>query len=150
MRVLALPVIVAVAISAGAADDKKPKISVKANPTMGMSPVRVVVTADLIGFGDEFTQAVRDEIARRAGGPLAAVLLCASHTHYGPVTGAYERSDEPPEVAAYVQNLKFQLAGAAQAALAAVEPVRVGFGRGASSIGVNRRERPTPCSNVRE
>jgi hypothetical protein len=49
MKVLALPLIVAVALSSGALDDKKPKISVKANPSMGMSPVRVVVTAEING-----------------------------------------------------------------------------------------------------
>ena len=49
MKTLALPLIVAVALSAGSLDDKKPKVSVKANPSMGMSPVRVVVTADVTG-----------------------------------------------------------------------------------------------------
>jgi hypothetical protein len=49
MKTLALPLIVAVALSTGALDDKKPKVSVKANPSMGMSPVRVVVTADVNG-----------------------------------------------------------------------------------------------------
>ena len=49
MKVLALPLTIAVALSAGAIDEKKPKISLKANPSMGMSPVRVVVTADLTG-----------------------------------------------------------------------------------------------------
>jgi hypothetical protein len=52
MRLLALPLIAAVAFSTGTLDDKKPKISVKANPAMGMSPVRVVVTADLSGGAD--------------------------------------------------------------------------------------------------
>ncbi|HEY2435146.1 MAG TPA: hypothetical protein VGI12_20925 [Vicinamibacterales bacterium] len=49
MKSLALPLVVAVALSTGTLDDKKPKISLKANPAMGMSPVRVVVTADLNG-----------------------------------------------------------------------------------------------------
>src|SRR5262249_28864231 len=85
----------------------------------------VLVAADLIGFGEEFTQGVRAEIGRREGGsPPGGVLLCASHTHYGPVTGAHEPSDQPDDVAAYLQNLKYQLAGAAQVALASLEPVR--------------------------
>src|SRR5215831_12020530 len=49
MKVLALSLIAAVALSSGAPAEKKPKISVKANPSMGMSPVRVVVTADVSG-----------------------------------------------------------------------------------------------------
>jgi hypothetical protein len=54
MKVLVLPLTVAVALSSGAfADEKKPKISVKANPAMGMSPVRVVVTADITGGAND-------------------------------------------------------------------------------------------------
>jgi len=49
MKLLALPLTFVVAFSGSAIDDKKPKISLKANPTMGMSPVRIVVTADLTG-----------------------------------------------------------------------------------------------------
>ena len=49
MKFLTLPLLLAVAFSGSAIDDKKPKISLKANPSMGMSPVRVVVTADLNG-----------------------------------------------------------------------------------------------------
>jgi hypothetical protein len=52
MKLLALPLTIAVALSTGAFAEKKPKVSVKANPTMGMSPVRVVVTADLTGGDD--------------------------------------------------------------------------------------------------
>jgi hypothetical protein len=69
------------------------------------------------------------------------VLLCASHTHYGPVSGAYETGDLPADVTAYIASLTFLLAGAAQAALAQLQPVRLGFGEGVSQIGVNRRER---------
>jgi hypothetical protein len=52
MKLLALPLTIAVALSTGSLAEKKPKVSVKANPTMGMSPVRVVVTADLTGGED--------------------------------------------------------------------------------------------------
>jgi hypothetical protein len=70
------------------------------------------------------------------------VLLCASHTHYGPVTGAYENDSElAADAVAYVANLKFLLAGTAQTALARKQPVRIGFAEGPCSIGVNRRER---------
>ena len=54
MKLLALPLTIAVAFStaAMAAADKKPKISLTANPTMGMSPLRVVVTAALTGVSN--------------------------------------------------------------------------------------------------
>ena len=53
MKILALPLTIAVALSGGAFDEKKPKVSLKANPSMGMSPVRVVVTADITGGADD-------------------------------------------------------------------------------------------------
>jgi neutral ceramidase len=99
-----------------------------------------LIAFDLIGVSDRFASEVRAEIARRTGAPEDHVLLCASHTHYGPVTGAYE-TDVPADVAAYVANLKFLLAGTAQSALAQMQPVQIGFAEGASAIGINRRER---------
>jgi len=53
MKFLALPLTIAVAFSTAALAEKKPKISVKANPAMGMSPVRVVVTADISGGAND-------------------------------------------------------------------------------------------------
>jgi len=53
MKLLALPLIVAVALSVGPSADKKPKITLKANPAMGLSPVRVVVTANITGIGND-------------------------------------------------------------------------------------------------
>ena len=37
-----------------AAQNKKPSIKLKANPTVGMSPFRVVVTAEITGGSDDF------------------------------------------------------------------------------------------------
>jgi hypothetical protein len=56
MKVLALSVILALA--AATADDKpkKPKISVKANPAMAISPARVVASADISGGPDDFEE----------------------------------------------------------------------------------------------
>ncbi|HZT43098.1 MAG TPA: hypothetical protein VFA07_13095 [Chthonomonadaceae bacterium] len=99
-----------------------------------------LITLDLIGVSERLAAEVRAEIARSTQAPETHVLLCASHTHYGPATGAYE-TDLPADVAAYVENLKFLLAGTAQAALAKKQPVRIGFTEGSTSIGVNRRER---------
>jgi hypothetical protein len=56
MKLLALPLTIAVAFAGTAIDDKKPKISLKANPSMGMSPVRVVVTADITGGANDMEE----------------------------------------------------------------------------------------------
>lgn len=44
----------------------------------------VIVTADIIGYPREFTEAVAREVERRTGIPRAAILFNASHTHCGP------------------------------------------------------------------
>jgi len=56
MKVLALSVMLALA--AATADDKlkKPKVSVKANPAMAISPARVVASADVSGGPDDFEE----------------------------------------------------------------------------------------------
>jgi hypothetical protein len=55
MKVLALPLIVAAALSV-ADTPKRPKLTVKANPAMGVSPVRVVASADVNGGPDDFEE----------------------------------------------------------------------------------------------
>jgi hypothetical protein len=57
MRILALPLALALAVSvnlAGSQKEKKPKISVKANPVMAISPARIVVSADVNGGPDDY------------------------------------------------------------------------------------------------
>ena len=55
MKFLALPLMLALALSA---EDKpqRPKLTVKANPTMGVSPARVVASADVNGGPDDFEE----------------------------------------------------------------------------------------------
>lgn len=55
MKFLALPLIVLLAASA---DDKpkRPKLTVKANPSMGISPARIVASADVDGGPDDFEE----------------------------------------------------------------------------------------------
>ena len=101
----------------------------------------VIVAADLLGFPDDFVAEARAEIERRTGIPAGSVLLCASHTHYGPALKGDEGTEPSADMRAYRANLKYVLAGSAQAALSRVEPARVGFGVGESHIGINRRER---------
>jgi hypothetical protein len=55
MRFLALPLML---ILAGPAADapKRPKLSVKASPSMGLSPARIVASADINGGPDDFEE----------------------------------------------------------------------------------------------
>ena len=54
MAVVALGLPAAVIADSSAVQNKKPSIKVKANPTIGMPPFRVVVTAELTGGSDDF------------------------------------------------------------------------------------------------
>ncbi len=101
----------------------------------------VIITADLLYFPAPLTAQLRAEIERRTGVPARNVLLCASHTHYGPATGDNDGTETPADVAAYLAHLTYVLAGTAQAALTRLHPVNLGFGEGESFIGINRRER---------
>jgi hypothetical protein len=55
MKLLALPLVLAVAFSVPD-KPKRPKLSVKANPTMAVSPARVVASADINGGPDDFEE----------------------------------------------------------------------------------------------
>jgi len=105
-------------------------------------PTKVAIVAlDLLFLQAAYVQRVAAEIERRTRIPAAHVLLCCSHTHYGPETGGYEGDPATSDVAAYMADLKFQAAGAVQEANANLKPARALIGHGASEIGVNRRER---------
>jgi len=59
MRFLALPLMLGLAVfgtDLSGPDNKKPKISVKANPAMAISPARVVVSADINGGPDDYEE----------------------------------------------------------------------------------------------
>ena len=56
MKVLALPLTIALALAAGADKPKPPKLTVKANPSMAISPARVVASADINGGPDDFEE----------------------------------------------------------------------------------------------
>ena len=53
MKVLALPLVLLLAFSGSADKPKRPKLSIKVNPAMAISPARVVASADLNGGPDD-------------------------------------------------------------------------------------------------
>ena len=55
MKFLALPLMIALAL-AGADKPARPKLTVKANPSMAVSPARVVASADVNGGPDDFEE----------------------------------------------------------------------------------------------
>jgi hypothetical protein len=56
MKLLALPLMLALALSGSPDKPKRPKLSVKVNPAMAISPARVVASADVNGGPDDFEE----------------------------------------------------------------------------------------------
>ncbi|MFQ6098533.1 MAG: neutral/alkaline non-lysosomal ceramidase N-terminal domain-containing protein, partial [Armatimonadota bacterium] len=100
-----------------------------------------IVACDLIDLPLPFAEKVFAEVARRTRIPAQNIVLCCSHTHYGPETRTYEGDSENSDLVAYMAGLKFRLAGAIQEANANLRPVVASVARGVSDIGINRRER---------
>jgi hypothetical protein len=57
MRFVAVSLTIALSLAGSASrDDKRPKVSVKANPSMGVSPARVVASADINGGPNDYEE----------------------------------------------------------------------------------------------
>lgn len=96
-----------------------------------------LIACDLLQFQAETVAEFRAAIAEMNGVEPHRIALMCSHTHYGPDV---DRSDAPV-VNAYTQHLKHRLAGLVLEAANDMREARIGVGRGASDIGVNRREK---------
>jgi neutral ceramidase len=98
-----------------------------------------IVTSDLIGLGYDMVREIREMIHGQTGIPPEHVMLSASHTHSGPVTAPLHAMGVPDE--AYLQVLKYKIAGAVCQAYESRRAARIGFGVGPAQVGINRRQR---------
>jgi len=108
----------------------------------------VLITAELIGIGEETARLVADALERRFGLPRARLALCATHTHNGPaladvLPNMFAR-DLPPEetarIAAYTARLRERLVEVAAAALADRRPARLAWAEGRVGFATQRRQ----------
>lgn len=105
----------------------------------------VVVTADTLGF----TRPMVDEIAARCGKSYGLaqdrLLLNASHTHSGPLTGQLGRPNymlpeaEAVVVRRYTAEFLDKVVGVVGAAISNLAPAKISFGQGLAGFAVNRR-----------
>ncbi len=105
-----------------------------------------LVTLDVMAVSRNFTDSIRRDLAALLGTTTDAVLICASHTHSGPM-GLQDRMPigSGKLDAAFVARAAAQSRRAVQQALAARKPVELRAAAGAvSGIGGdrNRPERP--------
>jgi neutral ceramidase len=97
----------------------------------------VLVSLDVLSVHPELVRRVGESVEAQLHIPRQNVLLCATHCHSGPATYAYP--DSPLLNIAYVDNLVHLLTGLIRITHDRLAPASLGFGRGVSNIGVNRR-----------
>lgn len=101
----------------------------------------VIVVADVCGFEYPFIQSIKERIASEHGVPPDAVLINATHTHFAPITqdfgpmGPFYR--EPNS--RYMEIVRDGVLMAVREAMTSRQPMEIYFGRGTTSIGMNRR-----------
>lgn len=103
-----------------------------------------IVSADLLWVPLEITSAVRGIVKKKTDIPESNVLVCATHTHFGPKI--YARTKIGPEVPgntvdkSYVQTLTKKLADSVFLAYKNMQEVRIGAAKGKiPEIVYNRR-----------
>src|SRR5579862_3637841 len=108
----------------------------------GTGRAKVLVTADIIGFGPVISRAIKAEAAARYGLGEETLVLVGSHTHNGPVISERALVDHPDQVQArdaYVDGLRTKILQVIGEALASQEPVRLEWTRGRADFGRYRR-----------
>lgn len=112
----------------------------------GTGSAAVLVTADLIGFDRDFTDAVRADIAEATGLAQGRLLLNASHTHAGPIFGTRYPSSwnlspkESRAVEEYTEWLRQHIVDVVASALGDMRPGLVSWAGGTVSFMMNRRK----------
>lgn len=101
-----------------------------------------IITGDLIGFGAEATQLLRQEIHEATGADPAKVLLCASHTHCGPQLLSHISGAGGPLNEAVLADLREKIKIMAQQAKSTFTSVKMSWGESSlSGFAINRRRK---------
>ena len=93
----------------------------------------LLISADILWFGRQVADRIRAEAQTELGLPPARVFLAGTHTHSAPCTAA--RGNEE-----WTAALVDRALAAAALARGRIRPARLRLHRGASHIGINRRE----------
>ena len=105
----------------------------------GQDAARVALVAvDLVGLDAGAVRGIREKIKRTTGIEGAAIMVCASHTHAGPLTFPFRgmgRIDSR-----YLEQVAAAVVEVVVAAAADSRPGRLYYARPPVQIGINRRE----------
>jgi neutral ceramidase len=108
----------------------------------------VLVTTDLLGFPEEMSGHIRDQVQERYGLSRSQIILNSSHTHAGPVLenaliDIYPLdSEQQTLVGNYSRKLEDQIISLVGEALNELEPARLFAENGVARFAVNRRNNP--------
>ncbi len=98
-----------------------------------------IVDLDLIWLMPGLDSAVRAAVSDATGIQPTNIRLSYGHTHSGPIVDFTWMTEGDELIEPYTSALPAVVAGAASRAQKALQPVRVGAGRGQCGINVNRR-----------
>jgi hypothetical protein len=107
-----------------------------------------IVTMDLVGIDRALSQSICQRLDQKYKLPRAAVALCTSHTHSGPVIRGNLMpmfsldEDQARRVMEYKVRLADQLVDVVGEAIAAIQPAKLEQGIGEARFAVNRRNNP--------
>lgn len=107
--------------------------------------ISVLVAADILGFTRQMSDEVAARVREKYGLPRERLILSATHTHSGPVTGqllrpAYVLDQAQSEVIKrYTAWLVDQVVEVIGKAIADLAPARLEFEQGLAGFAVNRR-----------
>ena len=101
-----------------------------------------IVAADLVEFGD--TSELRKQIEKEIGIPTEHIIITASHDHNAPrvgtVTPGATAQKGGSATAIYTEQVYAKIIDALRQAKAAMQPARVGLGKGTADVNTNRNQ----------
>lgn len=97
----------------------------------------VIVSMDVLVIHPDMVQRVRQEVSELIIIRPENIMFCATHCHSGPVMHAFPESN--PMVRGYLENLTHLMVGLIRMAHDQMQPACLGFGKGRSTIALNRR-----------
>ena len=110
-----------------------------------------IVCTDLVGIPLNITNQIRKIVKEKTGIPQKNILICASHTHYGPLLTERKPADYPlylPDKS-YVQTLINKIAGLVLVAHKNMQEVKIGAAKGVIPEIIYNRRTKKPDGSVK-
>lgn len=112
----------------------------------------VLITLDLVGIDRKTSQEICKGITSRHNLPRAAIAICTSHTHTGPVVGTNLMSmyreklnaEQKQRIVDYTKALTQKVIRASDEAMKNLAPAELATGLGKAEFAVNRRNNREP------